>query len=263
MKKLPIFIILFLGLKSCGRFEESNLISDSKNIEKYRILVTQKDLTETDSVLSELKSFKVFDKHNRLININDNSFMFYDSNNRLINTKYIYKREGKGFSKIIDQKQFYDSSGNLILILNNNDTIARFTYNSNHKLIKEVNSQRKTIYEYKDNLNSKKIIIEDNHISKVSNYFYDKTGKLVFENWTFDKNHKMKSFFKYYSNNKLFSKKDSCYLKTTNPNEYVEFLTEYYYDKNDSIIEIKNLGRILSENEFKLRGKTRFEYRKE
>ncbi|KAF2327390.1 hypothetical protein [Flavobacterium daemonense] len=262
MKRHLIFTILLLLLTSCGNIEESSLISNSKNDEKFRIVVTEKHLTEKDSVLSEHKSFKVFDKLNRLINVNDNLFMFYNSNNKLINTKSIFKRKGKGLAKIINREQFYDSFGNLIFILDDNDTIAKYTYDSNQKIIKEAYTYKQIIYEYKDNFNSKKIIIEDNDTSKVSNYFYDKTGKLVTENWTFSKKHEMKSFYKYYSNNKLFSKRDSSYVKTTNPNEYVEFLTEYYYDKNDSIIEIRDLGRVLSENEFKLRGKRIFEYRK-
>lgn len=263
MKRNLVFTILLLILTSCGNIEENYLIANSKNDEKFRIVITVRNLTEKDSLLSEQKSFKVFDKLNRLININDNSFMFYNSNGKLINTKSIYKRKGKGLAKIINREQFYDSFGNLIFILGDKDTIAKYTYNSNQKIIKEAYTYEEIIYEYKDNLNSKKIIIEDNDTSKVSNYFYNKTGKLVTENWTFSKKYDMKSFYKYYSNNKLFSKRDSSYAKTTNPNEYVEFLTEYYYDKNDSIIEIRDLGRVLSENEFKIRGKRTFEYRKE
>ncbi|QLC65927.1 hypothetical protein LPB248_06410 [Flavobacterium sp. LPB0248] len=72
----------------------------------------------------------------------------------------------------------------------------------------------------------------------------------------------MRSYYKYYPNNKLFSKRDSSYSKITNPNQYVEFLTEYYYDNKDSIKEIRNLGRVSCEKDFKLRGKAKFEYLK-
>jgi hypothetical protein len=70
----------------------------------------------------------------------------------------------------------------------------------------------------------------------------------------------MKTYYKYYSNNKLFSERDSSYSKVTNPNQFIEFLTEYYYDKNDSIIEIRDLGRVACEREFKIRGKRKFSY---
>ncbi len=73
----------------------------------------------------------------------------------------------------------------------------------------------------------------------------------------------MKTYYKYNSNNKLFSKRDSSFSTVTNPNQYIEFLTEYYYDKNDSLIEIRKLGRIYTEKEFKIRGKTKFKYLKE
>ena len=72
----------------------------------------------------------------------------------------------------------------------------------------------------------------------------------------------MRTYHKYNSNNKLFSERDSSYSKVTNPNQFIEFLTEYYYDKNDSIIEIRKLGRIYSEKNFKIRGKTKFRYLK-
>ncbi|KQB44065.1 hypothetical protein RCH33_3235 [Flavobacterium daejeonense] len=266
MKKLSILIFISISLTFCGKVEENRLIAETEKAEKYRISITETKVTDKDSIWFEKKSFKVYDRLNRVINENDNSFLFYDSKNKLINTKLIYKREGKGFPRIINRKRIYNSKGKLIAILNDSnpetDTIVTFTYNSSNKVIKEENNTQKTLYEYKNNLISKKTIIESNDTIKTSNYFYDKSGKIISEVWIFSGKNKVKSFYKYYPNNKLLSKRDSSYSVKSNPNEYVEFLTEYYYDKNDSISEIRSLGRVLSETDFKLKGKTKFKYRK-
>ncbi|MEY2922156.1 MAG: hypothetical protein RL108_778, partial [Bacteroidota bacterium] len=66
----------------------------------------------------------------------------------------------------------------------------------------------------------------------------------------------------YYPNGKLFSERDSSFKKTNVPNEFVEFKTEYYYLKNDSLSRKKELGRVFSEKEFKLRGYETYDYKK-
>ncbi len=118
-------------------------------------------------------------------------------------------------------------------------------------------------YEYLNGKISKKTIFEDNEISRISEYKYDKLNRIETEDWVFSGTNRMRTYYKYNSKNKLFSERDSSFSNVINPNEYVEFLTEYYYDKNDSIIEIRKSGRIHSENEFKIRGKTKFSYLKE
>ncbi|SEO42858.1 hypothetical protein SAMN05444671_3418 [Flavobacterium sp. CF108] len=260
MNKNIVFVIFCILFISCGNIEENNLISESQKNENFRITTTEKDLDENNHLHLERKQFKVFDKYNRIINIDNNSFLFYDQNNKLINIKSVYKREGKGLAKVINEKRIYDLNGNLRFILDENDTTSYFTYNRDKKLIKEIYPRQEIFYEYKNNLISKKTIIEDGDTLEVHNYAYDKSKKLNTDVYVFSKKNKMKVFYKYYSNNKLFSKRDSSYSKTNDPNEYIEFLTEYYYDKNDSVVEIRKSGRILSEKVFKLRGKTKFEY---
>ena len=73
----------------------------------------------------------------------------------------------------------------------------------------------------------------------------------------------MKTKFEYNEKGKLFREIDSSFNQGTNPNEFVEFMDEYKYDKNDSIIEIIILGRVLSESDFKVRGRKIFELKKE
>jgi hypothetical protein len=268
MKRNIFLIILLYNLISCGNLEENNLLEFSEKNKSYQITKTENHLDEKNSLIGK-KSYliSVYDSKNNLINTNNNKFYFYDSSNKLTETKSIYKREGKGIiSKIINHKYYYDKKGNLIKIINNSEKeeiIKRFKYDKFGNLESVIGIRESINYQYLNAKVSKKTITENNEISKTSEYKYDKFNRIETEDWVFSGTNRMKTYYKYHSNNKLFSKRDSSFSKVTNPNQYVEFLTEYYYDKNDSIVEIRKLGRVANEKEFKIRGKRKFSYLKE
>lgn len=268
MKRNIFLIILLCNLISCGNLEENNLLESSEKNKSYQITKTENHLDEKNSLIGkEVYLIRVYDSKNNLINTNNNKFYFYNFSNKLTETKSIYKREGKGIiSKIINHKYFYDKKGNLIKITDNSEKeeiIKKFKYDKFGNLESEIGIRKSINYQYLNAKISKKTIVEDNEVSKISEYKYDKFNRIKTEDWVFSGTNRMKTYYKYYSNNKLFSKRDSSFSKVTNPNQYVEFLTEYYYDKNDSIVEIRKLGRVDSEKEFKIRGKTKFSYLKE
>lgn len=261
-------MILMFNLISCGNFEENNLLEYSAKNKYYQITKIETNLNEKDSIIrKEANQIKVYDLKNRLINSNDITFYFYNSKNKISETKSIYKREGKGrISKIIKQKYFYDENENLIKITDNTEKeeiVKELKYDEYGNLESEIGRHETINYKYSNGKISNKTIIENNEISKSSKYKYGKLNKIETEDWVFSGTNRMKTYYKYNSNNKLFSKRDSSYSKVTNPNQYVEFLTEYYYNKNDSIIEIRKLGRVHNEKEFKIRGKIKFSYLKE
>ena len=265
VKRHLILIILLCNLISCGNFEENNLLEYSEKNKSYQITKTVKHFNEKDSLIGKVNSsISVYDSKNRLININNNYFYFYDSIDRLSETKLVYRREGKGrISRIIIHKYFYDQNKNLVNITDNTekkDTLKSLKYDKFGNLESEIGIREKIDYQYSNSKLSKKTIIENNKISKISEYKYDNFNRIETEDWVFSGTNRMKTYYKYYSNNKLFSERDSSYSKVTNPNQFIEFLTEYYYDKNDSIIEIRDLGRISCEREFKIRGKRKFSY---
>lgn len=268
MKRNIFLIILLCNLISCGNLEEHNLLESSEKNKSYQITKTENHFDEKDSLIGK-KTYlvSIYDSKNNIINTNNNKFYFYDSSNKLTETKSVYKREGKGIiSKIINHKYHYDKKGNLIKITDNSEKeeiIKRFKYDNYGNLESEIGMRETINYQYLNAKISKKTITEDNEISKISEYKYDKFNRIDSENWVFSGANRMKTYYKYYSNNKLFSKRDSSLSKVTNPNQYVEFLTEYYYDNNDSIVEIRKLGRVDRGKEFKIRGKTKFTYLKE
>ncbi|MFC5684567.1 RHS repeat domain-containing protein [Flavobacterium sp. MAHUQ-51] len=268
MKRHFFLLILLCNLISCGNLEENSLLEYSEKNKSYQITITENNLNEKDSIIRRATSVtNIYDSKNNLINSNNLSFYFYNSQNKLSETKSVYKREGKGLiSKILKHKYLYDKNGKLIKIIDNtkNDVIIwELKYDKFGNLKSEIGLRETINYEYLNGKVIKKTVIEDNEISKVSEYKYDKLNRIEIEDWVFSGTNRMKTYYKYNSNNKLFSKRDSSFSKITNPNQYIEFLTEYYYDKNDSLIEIRKLGRIYTEKEFKIRGKTKFKYLKE
>lgn len=267
LKKLLIITILTLILTSCGNLEEDKLIAEFKVKENYRIWTIEKSLTKKDSIYAERKSFKSYDSINRLININNVQFYFYnDKKNRIEKTKSIYKREGKGTAKIDTQNYEYDKNDLLKYITEKReqiDTIKSFKYDSEKNLIEIKTNFRIITQEFENGIIKKRIVTERNTEPKISEFQYDSINRPIIENWVFSGNHRMKTKFEYNEKGKLFREIDSSFNQGTNPNEFVEFMTEYKYDKNDSIIEVIKLGRVLSELDFKVRGKTIFERKKE
>ncbi len=79
------------------------------------------------------------------------------------------------------------------------------------------------------------------------------------ENGVFSGDHQMKTRFEYYVDGKLYRETDSSYVPGKSPNSIVEFRDEYLYDKNDSISEIIQYGRVQSESDFYLRGRKTYD----
>jgi len=267
LKKLLTISFLTLILTSCGNLEGDKLIAEFKTKESYRIWTVEKSLTKNDSIYSERKLFKSYDSENRLININNVKFYFYNNKeNRIKKTKTIYRREGKGTAKINTQNYLYNENRLLEYITEKHekvDTIKSFKYDSEKNLIETQTNFRTVTQEFQNGVVKKRIVTERNTEPKISEFQYDSLKRLIIENWVFGGNQRMKTKFEYNENGKLFKEIDSSSNQGTNPNEFVEFMTEYKYDKNDSIIEIIKLGRVLSESDFKVREKKLFERKKE
>ena len=265
MKKLLTITFLNLILISCGNLEEDKLIEEFKGKESYRIWTTEKRINKSDSTYFNRKSFKAYDSKNRLININNWEFYYYNEN-RIEKTKSIYKREGKGRAKIDTKNYLYNKKGLLSYITEKRekiDTIKSLKYDSDNNLIETKTNYRKITQEFENGVLKKRIKIEGNAEPRISEFKYDSLNRPIIENWVFSGNHRMKTKFEYNENGKLFREIDSSYNQSTNPNEFVEFMDEYRYDKNDSIIEIIRLGRVLSESNFKVRERKKFERKKE
>ncbi|MBU2929752.1 hypothetical protein [Winogradskyella psychrotolerans] len=265
MKKLLTITFLSLILTSCGNLEEGKLISEFNAKESYRIWTTEKRINKNDSIYFNRKSFKAFDSKNRLINDNNWTFYYYNEN-RIDKIKSIYKREGKGTAKIDTQNYIYDKNGLLKYIVENrkkNDTIKSFKYDSEKNLIETKTNFRTITQEFENGVVKKRIESERNAEPKISEFYYDSLNRPITENWSFSGNQRMKTRFEYNEKGRLFKEIDSSFNQGTNPNEFVEFMTEYKFDKNDSIVEIIKLGRVLSESDFKERGKTLIERKKE
>ncbi len=265
MRKLLTITFLTLFLTSCGNLEEDKLIAEFNAKESYRIWTTEKRINKYDSIYFNRKSFKAFDSKNRVINSNNWKFYYYNENG-IEKTKSIYKREGKGTAKIDTQNYVYGKNGLLKYIIENRkkiDTIKSFKYDSEKNLIETKTNFRTIKQEFKNGVVKKRIESERNAEPKISEFYYDSLNRPIIENWVFSGNHRMKTRFEYNEKGKLFREIDSSFTHKTNPNTFVEFMDEYKYDKNDSIIEIIILGRVLSESDFKIRGKTIFERKKE
>ena len=265
LKKLLTITFLNLILTSCGDLEKGRLILEFNAKESYRIWTTEKRINKNDSIYFNRKSFKAFDSKNRLINYNNWTFYYYNEN-RIEKTKSIYKRKGKGTAKVHTQNYIYDKNGLLKYIIENrkkNDTIKSFKYDSEKNLIETKTNFRTITQEFENGVVKKRIESERNTEPKISEFYYDSLNRPITENWIFSGNQRMKTRFEYNEKGKLFKKIDSSFNQGTNLNEFVEFMTEYKFDKNDSIVEIIKLGRVLSESDFKEHGKTLIERKKE
>ncbi len=142
------------------------------------------------------------------------------------------------------------------------DTIQKFKYNENNQMLLSKTDFKEIDLKYENGKLSERVSKEKNSNPRISNFIYNEKGRLEIENWVFGSNQKMKTTFKYDEKNRLISEIDSSFEKRTNPNSFIEFRTDYKYNSNDSIIEKISLGRILSETEFKNRGRTIYEYEK-
>ncbi|MFK7770711.1 MAG: hypothetical protein AB8F94_01175 [Saprospiraceae bacterium] len=264
MKKIKYIMLIFIiGCISSQIVEEISIIKEFKQKEKFKIWTTEKSYTKIDSMYSIRKSFTAFDSLNRAINKNNSIFYRYNSDNKIATEHSIYRRDRT--VKIIDKEYKYDSNGNLELILmigETVDTIQRFKYNENNQMLLSKTGFKEIDFKYENGNLSEKVSKEYNSNPRISNYIYDKEERLKIENWLFGDNHKMKTTFKYDEKNRLISEIDSSFVNRTNPNTFIEFRTDYKYNSNDSIIEKINLGRILSEIEFKNRGRITYEYEK-
>lgn len=263
MRKSVFFILIILS--SCGKLEEYSLLSETESNSKFNLTKITKKFTDKDSLWHTKHLIRNYDSKDRMISSNNISFYFYNAENKITKIKNVYRR-GRT-TNIIEDKYVYNSRGNLIAIVRNDnsagqDTLAFYKYDAKNNLIYEGNEYRQKKYKYSANLLIEKQEIEDGKIQKISNYVYNQNGKVKTEDWVFGDNNKMRTYFTYYPNGKLFSERDSSFKKTNIPNEFVEFKTEYYYLKNDSLSRKKHLGRVFSEKEFELRGYETYQYEK-
>lgn len=263
MRTSILFILIIFT--SCGKLEENSLLSDAESNSKFTLIKTSKSYTDKDSLWLTEKWKINYDSQNRIISSNDVSFYFYNSKNKIIKTKNIYRR-GR-VTNIIQEDYLYDSRGNLVAVVRNDnsagqDTLKHCKYDLSNNLIFEGNEYWQRKYKYSANRLIEKQELENGKVQKISNYEYFQNGKVKTEDWVFGDRNKMRTYFTYYSNGKLFSERDSSFKKTNVPNECVEFKTEYYYLKNDSLSRKKHFDRVFSEKEFKLRGYETYEYKK-
>ncbi|KAA0126953.1 hypothetical protein FY557_15250 [Chryseobacterium sp. SN22] len=178
--------------------------------------------------------------------------------------KFVYRRGGR--INILTDQYIYDRKQNLRFVtyqFRDIDTIKIYAYNKFNQLIREEYPLRKSFihYKYRNGRISEATKIENGTISKHSEFVYDQNGNKSIENWVFKGDQKMRTYFKFNAKHQLISKRDSCITTFGNPNEYVEFLNQYVYNKNDSLTEKRKYDRVLSENHFQYRGKMTYEYR--
>lgn len=264
-KRILFFLSSFFMISCVGDFEEKRLLKYSDEAGKFRFEIIERDFNENDSLNFEEKRMVVLDSQHRIINRNNLQFLFYNNQDKLLEIKSVYRRGGK--TNILIYKYFYDEKQNLKFItyqFNKVDTIQTFEYNALNQLIQKKYPFRNFIIQYKYDKGGISEITEFEHenISKHSTFIYDNKGNKSIEDWVFNENKKMRTYFKYNSKNKLISKRDTSFTNSGAPNECVETLDKYYYDKNDSLVEKKQYDRVLSEKEFKYRGKITYDYKK-
>lgn len=242
--------------------EENQMIKYSNENSFLKLEIIKSELDNKDSLLNQVKKIRIFDKKNRLINQNNLIFYYYNADDKKTNVKFIYKRGGT--TNILRQYYIYDVNGNLQFVKFDNDTIKYYLYNKQNQLIEVGNksSNFKTIYKFLNNRIYNEIEVMNDTVISDFKFLYNQKGNIIIKEHVFNVNQKIKTYYNYNNRNKLISERDSCLTTFGNPNEYVEYLTEYFYDKNDSLIEKRNSGRILSENFFKIRNKTKYEYKK-
>ena len=260
--KIAILTIVLFGCSPKETAEELALVAEYKIREHHRVWKSEYEYNKKDSLFSKNKYFNAFDSNNRLINKNNIIFYEYNDLGKIIEEKSIYHRDR--IIKVTTVKYLYDENQKLkhkIRLNEKLDTILTNKYNSNGQITQSKNQIETIRYTYnKENL-IKKTTFRNGSESRISNYEYDSIGRLAIDNWIFSGANKMKTTFKYDEKNLLIEEIDSSYSIKDNPNSFVEFKTEYKYNAEDSIVEIRKLGRVVSESEFKLRGKTIIEYK--
>lgn len=264
LKIFSITVFAFLLISCSGDIESYHLLKYSDSNKKYQMNVTESEYDENDSLVFDKKILTVFDSNNRIININNSQFYFYNIQNKLVDEKSIYRRGWK--TNILKHTYLYDKDGKLrfktFQFNSQTDTTQIYKYNNLNQLIEIENPNFIKRFSYQDKKIAEIIEIRDNAISDKSSFIYDSYGNNIVNNWIFSGSQKMKTYFKYNSKNKLISKRDSSITTSGHPNEEVESLEQYLYDQNDSIIEKRLYGRILSEKDFKIRSKTKYFYKK-
>lgn len=266
MSRQILLILSSLFIISClGDFEEKKLLDYSDKNEKFKFEIIEKDFNADDSLNFEEKRFVVLDFQNRIINKNNSQFLFYNNQNKIQEIKSVYRRGGN--TNILIYKYLYDKNQNLKLItyqFNDVDTIQILEYDEMNHLIQKYNPFRKSLIKYKYHKDKISEIteFENGEVSKYSTFIYDNKGNKSVEDWVFNKNQRMRTYFNYNSKNKLISERDSSFTNSGHPKESVESLDKYFYDKNDSLTEKRQYGRVLSEKEFKYQGKITYEYKK-
>lgn len=262
-KFILIYLISLLAVSCSGELEKIKLLNNVGKNKKYRIEIIIKDFNQNDSLNFEKKRQLILDSNNRIICKNGLSFFFYNHNGKRFQTKSVYRRGG--ITNILTYQYIYDRKQNLRFVtyqFRDIDTIRIYAYDKFNQLIREEYPFRKAFiyYKYRNGRISETTEVKDSTVLKHSEFIYDQNGNKSVENWVFSGDQKMRTYFKYNSKNKLIYKRDSCITTGENPNEYVEFLDRYYYNKQDSLIEKRQYGRILSENDFRYRGKTTYNY---
>jgi hypothetical protein len=258
-----LLLLIIVGCSAPQNIEELQLLQEFEKIESYRVWTTKKGFNDRDSMYLKERCFIAFDSLNRIINKNDHTFYYYDANDRIIERKSIYRREDR--VKILTDVYHYDSIGNLIVIIANEppaDTVRKFQYNEYNQVIRGGSRYYHTTYEYEYRADQliKKVVKDNYYIRRSSEYVYDSIGRIATEHWFFGDDHRMKTTFEYDDKSRLIVEIDSSCTNHDSPNTYIEFKTVYQYNSKDSIIEITDYGRILSENEFRFSGRTTFEY---
>jgi len=261
LKKLIYILTIAVLLTSCENIERSNLISEFEDLEEYRVWVTEKSIDEKDSVYHERKTFKAFDSKDRLINQGNFKFYYYQNGtDRIEKTTNVFVRDRK--VNIHTEQYEYNENGLLKYILRvgeNIDTIKSFRYDENGNLIESKTGNRILIQEFEDGLLRNRVKTEGDEEPRISEFEYDSLKRPIVENWVFSGDHRMKTRFEYYVDGKLYRETDSSCAPGNSPNSIVEFRDEYLYDKNDSISEIIQLGRIQSGTDFYLHGRKTYD----
>ncbi|RQO34370.1 hypothetical protein DBR39_20300 [Chryseobacterium sp. KBW03] len=254
-----------VSLVSCkGDLKELKLLRYSDKNKKYEFKIYERNYNQNDSLYIVKTYFKIFNSYNQVINKNNTQFLFYNDQHKIDELISVYHR-GR-IANVLSYKYHYNKDGKLNSVVqehdNKIDTVQSYLYNKSNQLIENKSGIDKVKYTYERDKLIEVTEFEDNEVSKNSKFIYDNKGNKSVQNWVFNGNQKMRTYFKYNSKNKLISKRDSSMNIHNNPNEYVEFLTQYQYDNNDSLVEEKDFGRVLSEKDFKYRGKTTYEYKK-
>ncbi|MGR3853804.1 hypothetical protein [Chryseobacterium indologenes] len=265
MSRLILLLFFLTSLISCnGDLKEFKLLRYSDKNKKYEFEIWERNYGQNDSLDFVKTYFRVINSENQIINKNNTEFLFYNNQHKIDELISVYHRGWR--THILSYKYLYTTNGKLNFVIqrddNKTDTIEHYLYNHFNQLIEKRNGLYKVKYTYEKDKLIEVTEFENDEVSKHSKFIYDDRRNKSIENWVFSGDQKMRTYFKYNSKNKLISKRDSSITVHGNPNEYVEFLTRYQYNHNDSLVEEKNFGRVLSEKDFKYRGKTTYEYKK-